>query len=149
GGSRARVPPVYRSPLTVHAASMAYRVFADFLVLVHFAFVIFVVAGGLLVLRWPAAAWAHLPAALWGAWIEFSGGICPLTPLEQSLRQRAGEEAYAGDFVGHYVLPVLYPAGLTRPTQLVLGLLVVGANLGVYLWAIIRRRTRGRLTEPD
>jgi len=119
-----------------------YRFLADLTALVHLAFVIFVVAGGLLALRWPAVRWAHLPAALWGAWIEFTGGICPLTPLENALRQRAGEAPYGGDFVSHYVLPVLYPAGLTRPTQLVLGLLVVGVNAGVYacLWARARRR---------
>ena len=119
-----------------------YRFLADLTVLVHLAFVIFVVAGGLLALRWPAIRWAHLPAAVWGAWIEFTGGICPLTPLENALRQRAGEAPYGGDFVTHYVLPVLYPAGLTRPTQLVLGLLVVGVNAAVYacLWARARRR---------
>ena len=126
----------------------AYRFLADFLVLIHFAFALFVVAGGLLALRWPAVRWAHLPAALWGAWIEFTGGICPLTPLENTLRQRAGEAPYAGDFVSHYVLPVLYPAGLTRPTQLVLGLLVVGLNGVVYAWLWARGRGRARPGPP-
>jgi hypothetical protein len=119
------------------------RLLADLVVLIHFAFVLFVVAGGMLALRWPAVAWAHLPAASWGAWIEFTGGICPLTPLEDALRERAGEAAYTGDFVSHYVLPVLYPAALTRPTQLGLGLLVVGVNGGVYAWLWARRRRRG------
>jgi len=125
-----------------------YRLLADFLVLIHFAFVVFVVAGGLLALRWPAVRWAHLPAALWGAWIEFTGGICPLTPLENALRQRAGEAAYTGDFVSHYVVPVLYPAGLTRQTQLVLGLLVVGLNGVVYAWLWARGRGRARPGPP-
>jgi hypothetical protein len=119
----------------------ASRLLADLLVLIHFAFVVFVVAGGFLTLRWPALRWVHLPAAIWGGWIELSGGICPLTPLENTLRQRAGEAPYAGDFVGHYVLPVLYPSGLARSTQLILGLLVVAVNVGVYWWVWSRRRT--------
>ncbi len=115
---------------------------ADLVVLVHFGFVLFVVLGGLLTLRWPGVRWLHLPAAAWGAWIEFTGRICPLTPLETSLRLRAGEAAYSGDFVREYVLPVLYPDGLTRPTQLALGLVVVGVNVLVYGlgWARARRR---------
>jgi len=120
---------------------MSPRFLADLLVLIHLAFVVFVVAGGLLTLRWPALRWVHLPAAIWGGWIEFSGGICPLTPLENTLRQRAGDAPYAGDFIGHYVLPVLYPSGLTRSTQLILGLLVVVVNVGVYWWGWSRGRT--------
>ncbi|HEX2450159.1 MAG TPA: DUF2784 domain-containing protein [Gemmatimonadales bacterium] len=115
-------------------------VLADLLVVVHFAFVLFVAAGGLLVLRWPRLAWLHLPAAIWGAWIEFSGGICPLTPWEQTLRARAGEASYTGDFVSHYILPVLYPAGLTRGAQLVLGVLVVALNLAIYRTVFSRGR---------
>ena len=121
---------------------MSPGLLADLVVLAHVGFVLFVIAGGLLALRWPAARWVHLPAAVWGGWIEFSGGICPLTPLENTLRQRAGEAPYAGDFVSHYVVPVLYPGGLTRPTQLVLGLLVVGVNVGVYWWVWSRGRRR-------
>lgn len=115
-------------------------VLADLLVVVHFAFVLFVAAGGLLVLRWPRLAWLHLPAAIWGAWIEFSGGICPLTPWEQTLRARAGEASYSGDFVSHYILPVLYPAGLTRGAQLLLGAIVVALNLAIYRTVFSRRR---------
>jgi len=127
-----------------------YRLLADIVVLIHFAFVIFVVAGGLLALRWPVVAWGHLPAAFWGAWIELSGGICPLTPLEQSLRERAGEVPYGGDFVSHYVMPVLYPAGLTHATQLILGLLVIGVNAGIYTWLLLRNRRRGaRSSDPS
>ena len=109
------------------------------MVLVHFAFVAFVVLGGLLALRWPRAAWVHLPAAAWGAWIEFAGWICPLTPLEVRLRRLGGEAGYAGGFVEHYILPVLYPAGLTREVQIGLGVFVLVLNVVVY-WVVWRRR---------
>jgi hypothetical protein len=118
---------------------MPYRVLADLLVGFHVLFVVFVVAGGLLVLRWPWLAWLHAPAAVWGALIEFGGWICPLTPLEKSLRAQAGDAGYEGGFIEHYMLPLLYPAGLTRGVQLVLGSLVVALNLAVY-WAVLRRR---------
>jgi hypothetical protein len=126
---------------------MASRILADLLVLVHFAFVVFVVAGGALVLRWPRLAFVHIPAALWGVWIELSGGICPLTPWEKELRRRAGEEVYAGDFIDQYILPVLYPSGLTRDIQLWLGLGVLAVNLILYAvvlrrWALDRNRAR-------
>jgi hypothetical protein len=117
---------------------------ADLLVVLHLLFVAFVALGGLLLLRWPRVAWAHLPAAVWGAGIELTGGTCPLTPLEQELRRRAGEGAWQGDFVSHYLLPVLYPAGLTRGAQLGLAVLVVGVNLAIYT-AVLRRR---RSTAP-
>jgi hypothetical protein len=124
---------------------MGYRVLADLVVGLHALFVVFVVAGGLLALRWPWVAAAHLPAAVWGALIEFQGGICPLTPLEKSLRAAAGQTGYDGGFIEHYVLPVLYPAGLTRGIQLVLGSLVIVVNLVVY-GLLIRRRGRPALT---
>ena len=111
--------------------------------LTHFAFVLFVVFGGLLVLRWNRLAWFHLPCALWGAVIEFTGSICPLTPLENWLRRQAGSEGYPGGFIEHYLMPVLYPSGLTRQVQLVLGLAVIIVNLLVYGWLLARRR-RGR-----
>lgn len=116
---------------------------ADLLVVLHLAFVLFVVAGGLLVLRWPRLAWLHLPAAVWGALVEITGWICPLTPLENRLRQRAGLDIYTGDFVGRYVLPVLYPEGLTRDVQLVLGVVVIALNVGIYTAVIRRRAKRG------
>jgi hypothetical protein len=119
-----------------------HRLLADAVVIVHFAFVLFVVAGGLLALRWPRAAWLHLPAAAWGALIELQGWICPLTPLENELRRRGGEAGYAGGFVEHYLVPVLYPAGLQRATQLVLAALVVGVNVAVYTTVVVRRRRR-------
>jgi hypothetical protein len=114
---------------------------ADLIVIAHFAFVLFVILGGLLVLRWPKLAYLHLPAALWGVWIEFSGRICPLTPLENALRRQAGEAGYSGGFIEHYILPVLYPSGLTRTTQVTLGLVVVLINLGIYGHLVLRRRT--------
>ncbi|HQR47999.1 MAG TPA: DUF2784 domain-containing protein [Steroidobacteraceae bacterium] len=123
---------------------MTPRLLADLVLLLHAAFVLFVVLGALLVLRWPRVAWAHVPAALWGACIEFAGWICPLTPLENHWRRLAGEEGYAGGFVEHYVFPVLYPDGLTRNAQLVLGALVLLINVAAYGWAIRRRRRPAR-----
>jgi hypothetical protein len=118
---------------------------ADLLVLAHLGFVAFVVAGGFLLLRWPHLAWLHLPAAVWGAWIEFSGGICPLTPLENRLRAAGGGAGYQGDFVERYLLPVLYPPGLDAPTQFALGAFVVAINGVAYAFAVRawRRRTAG------
>jgi hypothetical protein len=125
---------------------MPYAPLADALLLLHGAFVLFVVAGGLLVLRWPRLAWLHLPAAVWGAAIEFLGFVCPLTPIEKAWRRAAGGVAYEGGFIEHYVTAALYPAGLTRPIQLALGLLVLGINGGVY-WTLWRRRHEPR-TRP-
>ena len=126
---------------------MPFGPLADLVVGVHVLFVAFVALGGLLVLRWPRVAWLHLPAAVWGALIEFTGGVCPLTPLEQALRRRAGEGGYRGDFVEHYLLPALYPHGLTRRAQLVLGLLVIAANLTIYA-LVLRRRSTAPRTPP-
>ena len=119
---------------------MLYRALADLILLFHLAFVLFVVLGGLLVLRRPRLAWLHLPCAAWGVLIEFAGWICPLTPLEVSLRIRGGETGYAGDFIGHYVTAVLYPAGLTRGIQIVLGTFALLLNVGVYARIVFRRR---------
>jgi hypothetical protein len=121
---------------------MGYRILADLVVGVHALFVVFVVAGGLLALRWPWVVAAHLPAAAWGAMIELRGWICPLTPLEKSLRAAAGQAGYPGGFIEHYVLPVLYPAGLTRGVQLGLASLVIAVNLLVYGMVLQRRRAR-------
>ena len=110
-------------------------ILADFLVLLHLLFVVFVVAGGFLLLRWPKIAWLQLPAAVWGAYIEFSSGICPLTPLENRLRALGGEAGYSVSFVERYLMPILYPANLTVPTQFVLGGLVVVVNLIAYALA--------------
>jgi hypothetical protein len=118
---------------------LLYRLLADLIVVVHLGFVVFVVAGGLLVLRWRRVAWLHLPAAAWGALIELAGWVCPLTPLENRLRVLGGGTAYSGDFVERYLLPVLYPAQLTRGPQIALGLTVIILNVAVY-WRVVRRR---------
>ena len=108
---------------------------ADAVVLVHAAFVLFVVFGGFLALRWRRLAWVHLPTLAWGVWIEVAGWICPLTPLEVELRRQAGEQGYRGGFVEHYVLPTLYPEGLTRPLQWLLATLLLVVNAVAYtLW---------------
>ena len=116
---------------------MIYRIGADAVALIHFAFVAFVALGSLLVVRWRSVMWVQIPAAIWGAWIEFSGGICPLTPLENSLRQLGGERGYSGGFVDHYLLPLIYPSGLSRQTQLALGTAVLVINAVVYGWVFI------------
>lgn len=121
---------------------MIYRALADLALVVHLAFVLFVVLGGLLVLRWPRLAWLHIPAAIWGVLIEYTGWICPLTPLENSFRTRGGQPAYSGSFIQHYIQPVLYPAGLTRSTQVVLGSIVLILNLAAYGVVISRTRSR-------
>lgn len=115
---------------------------ADLIALLHLAFILFVVCGGLLLWRCPKLLWLHLPAALWGVAIEFSGGVCPLTPLENRLRGLAGGTDYAGGFVEQYLLPLIYPAQLTRELQLALGAGVILINLMIY-WLIFWRRNRG------
>lgn len=119
---------------------MPYRLLADLVLLAHAGFVAFVVLGGLLVLAWPRLAWLHLPAVAWGAGIEFTGAICPLTPLENHLRALAHQQGYAGGFVEHYVFGLLYPDGLTRNVQLALGAAVIVINVLVY--AVVWRRHR-------
>lgn len=113
---------------------MIERIAADFIVLLHLAFILFVGLGALLCLHWKWMAWLHLPAATWGAAIEFRHGICPLTPLEQRLRLAAGDAGYAGGFIDHYLLPIIYPSGLDADVQYALGTLVVLLNLALYGW---------------
>jgi hypothetical protein len=119
---------------------MLYGFLADLVLLIHLSFVLFVIGGGLLVLKWPRIGWLHLPAAAWGALIEFTGWICPLTPLENRFLMQSGKSAYEGDFIDRYVLPILYPSALTREMQIALGLLVVLINAGAYGWLLIRTR---------
>ena len=119
---------------------MPYGWLADLVLAAHLAFVGFVVAGGLLVLRRPTLAWVHLPCTAWAVFVEFAGIVCPLTPLEVRLRMSGGEAGYAGDFVGHYVTALLYPAGLTRGLQVALGGIVLLLNVAVYGLLLARRR---------
>ena len=111
---------------------MTYRILVDLVVLLHLAFIAFVVLGGLFALRWRRIAFLQLPAALFGVFVELSGRVCPLTPLENALRRAAGTSGYSGGFVEHYLAPIIYPSGLTHRAQLVLAALVVLANLVVY-----------------
>ncbi|MDK9704298.1 MAG: DUF2784 domain-containing protein [Sulfuritalea sp.] len=119
---------------------MIERLAADLIVIVHLGFILFVGLGAFLSLRWARIAWLHVPAAVWGAAIEFRHGICPLTPLEQRLRAAAGDAGYPGGFVEHYLLPIIYPSGLDQRTGFVLGTLVVAVNLAAYGWLLLRRR---------
>jgi len=126
---------------------MIYRLLADLVVVLHLGFVVFVVAGSLLVLFRRRVAWVHLPAVAWAVLIELAGWICPLTPLENRLRERGGGSGYSGDFVERYIMPVLYPAPLTREMQIAFGLGVLLLNAVVYaliVWRWRRRRRRGK-----
>ena len=124
---------------------MIYLVLAHIVLILHFTFILFVILGAVLVLRWKRLAWIHVPCAVWGAWIEFQGSICPLTPLENRFRRLGGEAGYSGGFIEHYLVPLIYPSGLTRRTQIQLGLVVVAINVAVY-GLIYWRRRRGTRT---
>ena len=121
---------------------MLYKLAADAVVLIHLGFVLFVVAGGLLVFRWRWVALLHLPAVVWAVLLEFRGWLCPLTPLELSLRAAGGQAGYSGGFVAHYILPVLYPAELDRILQMALGSFVIAVNVAVYGWLLWRLSQR-------
>ncbi len=119
-----------------------YLLLADLVVLVHFLFVVFALLGGLLVLKRKKLIWLHLPALLWGIFIEFSGWICPLTPLEIQLRRLAGADLYQGGFISHYLVPLIYPPGLTPGTQWVLGGILITVNIAIYSWLFICRQKK-------
>jgi len=123
---------------------MVQRILADSVLILHFMFIIFVVAGGLLALRWRWILLLQLPSALWGIFIEISGGVCPLTPLENALRRAAGSSGYSGGFVEHYLLPVVYPRSLSHSVQLVLAGAVLVTNSVIYLAVLRRRAARSR-----
>lgn len=114
-------------------ARMIYHAGATAVALLHLAFIVFVIAGGFLALRWKQLAWIHIPAAIWGAAIEFAGWFCPLTRIENALLQKAGEAGYSGGFVAHYIFPLIYPPGLTRGVEVAIGLAVLAVNVGVYV----------------
>lgn len=126
---------------------MWYRMLAELTLVVHLAFVLFVVLGGFLVLRWRWLAWLHLPAVAWGAFVELSGRICPLTPLEVSFRERAGLAGYEGGFIDHYLTAWIYPDGLTREIQVGIGIGVTIVNVAVYWWIFHGRRGRARKSD--
>lgn len=119
---------------------MGWSTLVGLLVSLHLVFTAFVIFGGFLTWRWRWAAVAHLPALAWGFWVELSGQICPLTPLEVHLRQLAGEAGYQGGFLDHYIMAILYPPWLTRPTQWVLAALLLGINLTAYGVPLLKRR---------
>jgi len=125
----------------------AAHLLATAVVLAHLLFVAFVMAGGVLALWWRKVAYLHLAAVAWAIYVEWSGAICPLTPLENSLRAAAGLEAYARDFVAEYVFPLLYPDGLTRRAQLAIGIVVLAVNSVVYAAVIVRSRRSTRVDD--
>ena len=123
---------------------MPWRLAADAVLVLHLAFIVFAALGALLALRTPRVLWLQIPAALWGFLVEAAGWYCPLTTLENRLRQKAGDAGYAGGFIEHYLTLLIYPPGLTRPQQGVLALLLIAVNAGVYLW--LWRKHQGRST---
>ena len=118
---------------------MFLRALADIILLLHLSFIVFVLVGGFLAIRWPWLPWVHLPAFVWGAAIEFGGWICPLTPLENRLRNSSGEAGYSGGFIEHYLVPLIYPTDLTYQIQVFLGVGVVLLNIIAYTFVIWRK----------
>ena len=123
---------------------MHYTVAADVLVIAHLAFIMFVMLGGLLLLKWPRLIYLHLPAVAWGTLVELRGWLCPLTPLEQHYRTLAGETGYSDSFVQHYLLPLIYPAGLTRDVQTLLAMCVITINLVIYAVMYVKYQRNSR-----
>jgi hypothetical protein len=121
---------------------LTYRILADAVLVLHLAFILFVVLGGWLVAIRPKLIWLHLPVVAWGAAVEIFGLTCPLTPLENWLRDRGGETGYSGGFIDHYLTPLMYPAGLTRGMQFALGGFVIAVNLAAYATIWYRRRAK-------
>jgi hypothetical protein len=119
---------------------MFSRILADITVLLHLGFVLYVVLGGLLTLKWRKAPYLHLPAALWGVIIELTGGVCPLTPLENRFRLQAGQDGYNNGFIEHYILPFIYPDELTRNDQIILGISALAINVAIYGFVCFQRR---------
>lgn len=120
-----------------------YELLANIVLLLHLTFIVLVVFGIFLVLWWPRLAWVHIPAVLWGAAITVTGKICPLTPLENRLRLRSGNDGYQGGFIDHYVMPIIYPPGLTREMQVAMGVVLLALNIAIYAWIWRKRRRRG------
>ncbi len=128
---------------------MLDRVLADAVVVFHLGFIVFVLAGGVLVITWRRrVAWLHLPAVAWAAYAEFTSTICPLTPLENTLRRRAGQSGYEGGFIENYLIPIVYPSELTPNVQVVIGAIIVAVNVALYAIVVRRSRQRGRMPRP-
>ena len=128
---------------------MLDRVLADAVVVFHLGFIVFVLAGGILVVTWRRrVAWLHLPAVAWAAYAEFTSTICPLTPLENTLRRRAGQSGYEGGFIENYLIPIVYPSELTPNVQVVIGAIIVAVNVALYAIVVRRSRQRGRMPRP-
>lgn len=121
---------------------MTYRIVADMIVLIHFGFILFVGVGGFLVIKWQNIAFLHIPAVIWGALIEFTGGICPLTPLENKFRLAGGEAGFSGGFIEKYIISFIYPDELTRGLQTVIGFAVILINVSIYGYLLHRRKTK-------
>jgi hypothetical protein len=125
----------------------SYQLLADVVVVAHVGFVMFAVFGAFLAVKWRRVIWIHLAAVIWAAIVEFFGWICPLTPLENWLRQKAGGAVYRSDFIAHYILPLLYPEGLTRRLQIALGIFIIVLNLGIYGW-LFRESRKSETAKP-
>ncbi len=130
--------PAQRPP----AVELTYRLAADLVVVLHLVFILFVFLGGLTLFRWPRMIWIHVPAAVWGGLVELVGAPCPLTPLENHLRNAGSVATYSGGFIDHYIMPIVYPPGLTRETQVVLGVLVLGINFAIYFKFLTRKQKK-------
>jgi hypothetical protein len=123
-----------------------FLLLADLIVVVHLGFILFASLGGLLLFKWPRLAWLHLPAVAWGAITEFMGLICPLTPLEIWLRRHAGADPYSGGFISHYLVPLIYPPGLTPSIQWLLGGILIALNLLIYGWLIWTKHRQAKIS---
>ncbi|HAK94758.1 MAG TPA: DUF2784 domain-containing protein [Planctomycetes bacterium] len=127
---------------------MEYRLLAEGVLAAHFVFILWVIFGGFAVLRKRALAFLHVPALAWGAYIELTGGTCPLTPLENYFREKAGGTGYSEGFIAHYILPVIYPDGLTHDVQVGLGTALIVFNALLYLWVVLRMASPAKKKEP-
>ena len=128
---------------------MHYQIAADLLVLTHLGFIVFVIVGGVMAMKWSWLMFLHIPAAVWGVLVVMNGWICPLTPWENQLRNLAGQEGYSSGFIEHYIIPLIYPSGLTRDMQIILGLFILTINLFVYGFIIYRLIHKDKLMRKD
>ena len=127
---------------------MIYSFLADLLVVFHLVFILYVIAGALLIVKWPKTLWLQLPSCFWGMTVEFTGWVCPLTPWEIQLRRLAGEEGYTGSFIEQFLIPIICPSGLTREVQMLVGGTVLIVNLSLYTLILIKRRKRKTQENP-